>query len=95
MLLDYLGHGRANAVTRERLSGLSGLDDRTMRDEIKRLREKGVLICNDGDGGGYYIADTDEEIGRVIAAYTKRTRTMERTLLRMKKNAHNVKQVAV
>ena len=95
MLLDYLGYGKANAVTRERLAALSGMDDRAVRDNIKRLREDGVLVCNDGDGRGYYLAEKPEEANRLIAAYTRRTRTMERTRGRMIKNAKDIGQVSV
>lgn len=95
MLLDYLGYGKANAVKRERLAALSGMDDRKMRDVIKLLREDGVLICNDGDGSGYYLADNQEQADQLIADYTHRAQTMERTRDKMIQNAKNLGQVSV
>lgn len=40
------------------------LPERTVRKLIEELRNEGHLICNDQDGQGYYIAETEQEIRR-------------------------------
>lgn len=92
MIAQYLGRGKQNAMTREQLVELSGLDDRAVRNGIKQLRENGELICNDCDGKGYYIAATDEEIKRLLWIYAKRIWTMIKIYRKMKKNAVSVRQ---
>lgn len=92
MIAKYLMRGKQNALTREQLVSLSGMDDRAVRNGIKELREKGELICNDCDGKGYYIAATDEEIKRLLWTYAKRIWTMIKIYRKMKKNAHSVRQ---
>ena len=61
-ILDYIGTGRENAVTREELEMRMGLPDRTIRSMIETARREGVLIINDGSGAGYYISDNLEDL---------------------------------
>ena len=61
---NCLLHGKDLAASRTWISSHTGLNDRTARKVIEALRNSGVLICNDQDGMGYYIAETDEEILR-------------------------------
>lgn len=56
-LLDILETGKENALSLEYLSKKSGMSKRAVRDEINRINTSGEeVICNDGDGLGYYIA---------------------------------------
>lgn len=67
MALDLAAHlptGHGNAVTREQLSRESGLSDRHVRELLETARCMGILICNDQDGKGYYVAETIEEVER-------------------------------
>jgi len=58
---DYIPFGRDNAVTREYLKRVTELDDRTIRDEIKKARtKKYIAILNMQDGKGYYRPDENE-----------------------------------
>ena len=59
-----LEHGHNNAVGREVLARRYGLSDRIVREKIEAARDEGVLICNDQDGKGYYLAETVDEIER-------------------------------
>ena len=49
---DLIPYGRENAVTRENLCILTGLNDRVVRNEIKKLR-RDMPILNLQDGSGY------------------------------------------
>ena len=61
-ILDYIGTGKENAVTREQLEMRMGLPDRTIRNMIETARREGVVIVNKGDGEGYYISDDLNDI---------------------------------
>ena len=60
----YLWHGHDNAMPRWRLAWLMKMDDRSVRELLETARCAGVLVCNDQDGKGYYIAETEQEIAR-------------------------------
>lgn len=60
-LIALLGFGKANAVRREELASMLHVDDRTMRRCIAYARLEGIPVCNDGDGKGYYIAESYDE----------------------------------
>ena len=55
-------HGHDLATTRTSIVMMTGINDRTVRQVIEELRNDGLLICNDQDGNGYYLAETDDEI---------------------------------
>lgn len=58
-------------LTRQELSALTGMDDRTVRDKIRRLRRSGVPIMA-MKNGGYKIAKTDAEMHELLMQYRKR-----------------------
>ena len=59
-----LRHGHANAMKRRELAATVGMNDRGVRELLETARDNGVLICNDQDGKGYYLAETVDEIER-------------------------------
>ena len=64
VVASALGYGKKNAVPRESLAEILGVSDRKMRKMIEDAKRDGLVICNDQDDEGYYIADTPEEYGR-------------------------------
>ena len=52
-ILDYIPFGQKNAVTRRRLSRITGLPDREVRELIGLARNKTAII-NLQNGGGYF-----------------------------------------
>ena len=76
--------GKQNAIGRwelvERLFGREAceprtddnLADRQIRYSVARLRGRGVLICDMGDGAGRYIASTVEEYQAFRLKYSSR-----------------------
>ena len=68
----FLGYGKQNAIKRDDLCRMMGVGDRQMRDLLAEAGEDGLIICNDQDGQGYYIADTDEELQRQYIQETNR-----------------------
>lgn len=71
MITDYLKQGKENAVSLECLARASGTSKRKVRDEINRINTAGEeIICNAGDGTGYYIA-ADLEEAKAYRAYSR------------------------
>lgn len=65
--------GKENAVSRKALAALTGLSDRSMREEIEKERRGGVLICSHMEaGGGYYLPADEMEIREYYNAQTSR-----------------------
>ena len=83
----FIPEGKENAVSREVLATRLGLPDRTVRKLIEEARYRGEMICNDGDGEGYYRS---YDIGQIERQYRvdraramsvmKRLKTMRRML---------------
>ena len=83
----FIPEGKENAVSREVLSTRLGLPDRTVRKLIEEARDRGELICNDGDGEGYYRSydigqiERQDRVDRARAmSVMKRLKTMRRML---------------
>jgi len=51
-IIDFIPYGRENAISRKRLSELSGLPDRAMRQQIEKERQ--IYTILNLDGGGYF-----------------------------------------
>lgn len=63
-LISLLPHGKANAIGRDDLARRLQIPDRSVRRIMETLRDRGVMICNDQDGKGYYIACSTDEVER-------------------------------
>ena len=59
---NYIPHGKDNAISRERLSEITGLSDRRVRKAIEYARLDDVIILNLQDGNGYFQSDNPDEI---------------------------------
>ena len=81
-ILDYIGTGKANAVTRRELCARLNLPDRTIRRLIEAERNKGAIIINDQDGEGYYQSD---ELKDLLAQY-RLNRSRAHSILRQQKH---------
>ena len=64
----FIPEGKENAISREVLARRLGLTDRQTRKLIEEARDRGVLICNDGDGAGYFLAC---DLGQIERQYRK------------------------
>ena len=90
---NFIPEGKENAITRPELARVLGMTDRAVRKEIELARDRGALICNDGDGAGYYMA---RDIGQIERQYRtdraralavlKRLKTMRRMLRQAGRN---------
>ena len=83
-VINYIKPGRANAVTRAQLVSLTGMDDRQVRDEIKRLRDSGEFIISTSRASGYWFAETDEEVQRFLDESERRTKSQQYAKIRQR-----------
>lgn len=65
LIAGYIPKGRRRAISRSELRAVAQVSDRRMRKWIEIDRKNHYPICNDQDGGGYYLAETDEEKRRL------------------------------
>lgn len=61
-ILDFIPYGKDNAVTRQELVRATGLDDRSVRDEISKLRARGEFILSSSSHVGYWRSNDQTEI---------------------------------
>lgn len=88
MIIDLIPLGHENAISRTRLSRMTGLDDRTVRRVIGELNEAGNVILNSGEGYFRYDAETDRYyLEHYLAVEKGRVRTLNRKLMKMRKAA--------
>lgn len=74
-IVDYIPKGKENAISREKLSQITGLSDRKMRQEIANAR-RDTCIINNQDNKGYYIPDNKEEVRRYIKQEEHRAKSI-------------------
>lgn len=87
-ILDYLTSHEGETVTREQLAIVTGVDDRTNREAIKRLREQGVPIVNGQDGKGYKLTHEPQEIDRLIKKHKSYIREHFKTIRKLTKQRY-------
>lgn len=77
-IVDFIGTGRENAVTRGELVAILNLPDRTVRRLIQEARDRGEIIINDQSGAGYYRSDDLGEMKRQLALNNSRAKSVLR-----------------
>lgn len=53
-IIDYIPKGHKNAISRQALSDITGLNDRVIRNMIEEARRETIIISNN-DGSGYWL----------------------------------------
>lgn len=76
-LLQLIGIGHKNAVSRSELVYKLGMTDTATRELIRDTIDDGVLIVNAEDGCGYYIPETPEDIDIALRKHRSRIKKME------------------
>lgn len=94
-VLDFIPYGRENAISRRELVRLTGLDDRTIRREIKRLTKEGVPILSSSHYCGYWLSDDLDEWEAYIKEIDRRRESLYFTTLELRKEFYKRKGVKV
>lgn len=71
-IMNYIGKGRENAVTRAQLVAQLHLPDRKVRNMIEEARRRGEIIINRQDGAGYYTSEALPDLQRQYNANQNR-----------------------
>lgn len=90
---QYLKTGQANAKSRHELVRLTSLSDRTVRQNIQSLREKGIPIISTSDSKGYYIAENSKEVKHYIAETRSRAMKLLNTANKVQIGYFNRNQI--
>lgn len=80
IIADLIPAGKRNAIKRYELRAVASMSDREMRRAIQEDRQNGYPICNDQDGEGYYMAETERERERLKATQMARAREIMRSV---------------
>lgn len=75
---DLLGYGCENAVPLQHLMTVTGLDSRTIRQQIERERRAGVPICADNKTG-YFLPVNELERDRCVQSMRHRAEEIRMT----------------
>lgn len=92
-ILDYIPFGKENAVTRQELVKLTGLDDRTIRNEIKRLNREGIPILSSSHTCGYWLSNDVAELEAYIRETDSRRESLYYSTLELRKELYRRKGV--
>lgn len=83
-LLEYIPYGHENAISRAELSRLTGLPDREIRREIKRILQTGEPVLSSSKQGGYWRSDNPDEWAAFLRESENRTNTERRTTYKLR-----------
>lgn len=60
-VINFIPIGKENAISRQALTVLTGLNDRSNRQAIEDARRSGIKVISRSSSKGYYIADNDND----------------------------------
>ena len=94
-VIDYIPVGHKNAVTRQYLTTMTGLSDRTVREMIEKECTSEHPILNMQDGKGYFQPAADEMhlVRLYLAQENHRTVRIRKKLSEIKKCARSQNEV--
>ena len=85
-ILQYIPHGRENAISRNELSRLLKLPDRQVRKLIEQKRQRGIPILSTSRGrGGYWLSEDISEIQAFLKESENRIKTEKRNTSEIKR----------
>lgn len=76
-IIDYIPHGKQNAVSRAKLVSLTGVSDRKVRGLISSARKEYVILSSD-NGNGYYQPTPDDypELRKILKREESRAKSV-------------------
>lgn len=92
MIAEYLGTGKANAVTAETLAQMLGCSQRDISQGVERERRAGFPICAscDASSPGYFLPEGPGELALYVASLNRRLRSTRLTLASMELTLHRM-----
>lgn len=84
-VINLLGFGRKNALSRAALAALTDMTDRKVRRAIESARRDGLIIISAEDGSGYYFSNDLDKIERQYRIDYARAKSLLYRLKTMRK----------
>ena len=89
-LIDFIPYGKENAISRNTLTRVTGLDDRTVRATINRLRADGELILSSSHRAGYWRSENPAEIEQYLRECENRCKALAITNIKMRQRLYEM-----
>ncbi|MBQ8010205.1 MAG: hypothetical protein IJ265_01455 [Oscillospiraceae bacterium] len=91
-ILDFIPFGKQNAVSTEYLKDVTGLDMRTIRQQIANARMRGAVICSSlrSEGGGYFQPESPEEAAEYVRTERCRIESAKAALASAEEYVHDI-----
>jgi DNA-binding IscR family transcriptional regulator len=86
MVLELIPDKRAEAIQSKELQVLTGLPLRKLKEVISELRKEYPICSKETDGGGYWIAENENDIREFIIMIAKRRNGYTQTINRMQRH---------
>lgn len=77
--VELIPKGQKNAISVKELSELTGLDTRSVRAVVSRIRRQNVIVCSNSDSSkgktGFFLPENDAEIEDYVRNERRKLRT--------------------
>ena len=94
-ILDFIPKGKENAINKETLCNLTGLNERDVRSAIKRAVECGEPVLSSSGHKGYWYSEDIDEIEEFIRENDHRSNAITKTTAKLKKHLYEMKNIKV
>lgn len=74
-MYDYIPCGKKNAISKERLVEITGLNERTVREMIAEIRMNIGTVCSTSTSKGYYKPSSRQELQEFIDETERRAKS--------------------
>lgn len=91
-IADYIPFGKDNAISRKRLSEITGLSDRKLR-EVIALERRNTIIINLSNGQGYFQPINGLEDDLVVDYYKQENSRLKRIGWSLSATRKRVKEI--
>lgn len=86
MVLELIPDKRMEAIQSKELQALTGLSLRKLKEVITELRKEYPICSKETDGGGYWMAENENDIREFIIMIAKRRNGYTQTINRMQRH---------
>lgn len=86
IVLEQIPNKRAEAIQSRELQARTGLPLRRLKEVITELRKDYPICSKETDGGGYWIAENEDDIREFIMMISRRRDGYNKTIDRMQRH---------
>lgn len=93
IILNQIPKEHANAITLPDLCARVGMSKRMVKEVITLLRDEHPVCAQETNGGGYWIAESDEDVYAFIRMIERRKRGYDETIDKMRAHVDPFKKL--